>query len=189
MRIIPLVMAGLAKHSGLNPDDAYTVGILHPIGRVLINRAIEEQGFTVYWDGHQPIESWERSSVGFDFAEAGAMLLEHWLFPGPTCDIIRWQLDSEKASEQVSLLGSLQFTRRLLASTGLDFENKDWQLSDADPFLRASGLTSELISLLIDDCRDDFQRITKPSVRDRGAVSVTKPRAERFRTLPRPCTT
>jgi HD-like signal output (HDOD) protein len=156
-----LVMEVLAKHSGLNPEDAHTIGILHAIGRVLINRVLDEQGFAIFWDGHQAIEEWERGSVGFDYAQAGAMLLEHWRFPTATCDIIRWQLNSEKAVEQVSLLGSLKFTRRLLALTGSDFENKDWQFPGADPFVRASGLTAEDISKFISTCRDDFQKILR----------------------------
>lgn len=154
-----LVMEALAKHSGLNADDAYTMGILHAIGRVLIDRVIKEQGFTIHWDGHQPIEDWEHGSVGFDYAEAGAMLLEHWLFPSPTCDIIRWQLTPEKVVEQLSLLGSLQFTQRLLALTGLDFENKGWSLPEMDPFVQASGLTPALAFQIISVCRDEFQRI------------------------------
>jgi HD-like signal output (HDOD) protein len=154
-----LVMEALAKHSELNPEDAYTLGILHAIGRVLINRVIEEQGFTIYWDGHQPLEDWERSSVGFDYAEAGAMLLEHWHFPPATCAIIRRQLNPGRALEQVSLLGSLQFTQRLLALTGFGFENKGWCFPEMDPFLQASGLTPALVLQIISACRDDFQHI------------------------------
>ena len=154
-----LVMEALAKHTGPNSEDAYTLGILHAIGRVLINRVIEGQGFTIYWDSRQPIAEWERSAVGFDYAQAGAMLLEHWSFPTPTCDILRWQLDPEKAVQQVSLLGALQCTQRLLALTGLDFENKDWQFPETDPFVRASGLTAPLLSQFISACRDDFIRI------------------------------
>ena len=120
-------MEVLTKHSGLNPEGAYTAGILHAIGRVLINSVIDEHGYAVYWNGFQAIDDWERGSVGFNYAEAGAMLLEHWRFPTATCDIIRWQLNSEKALEQLSLLGILQFSRRLLSLTGLDFKNKDWQ--------------------------------------------------------------
>jgi HD-like signal output (HDOD) protein len=112
-----LLAEALAKHAGLNPQDAFTLGILHAIGRVLINRVIDEQGFAIFWDGHQPIEEWERSAVGFDFAEAGAMLLKHWHFPSATCDVIRWQLNPDKVNQQVSLLGGLQFTIRLLALT------------------------------------------------------------------------
>jgi len=156
-----LVMEALAKQSGLNPEDAYTIGILHAIGRVLINHVIEERRFTIYWNGQEPIQEWERSSVGYDYAESGAMLLEHWHFPTPTCEVIRWQVDAGKAPEEISLLGSLQFTLRLLALTGLDFRNEDWQLPEADPFMRTSGLTSGVVRQSISACRKDFQRIIK----------------------------
>jgi HD-like signal output (HDOD) protein len=154
-----LVMEALAGHAGLNQDDAYTVGILHAIGRVFINRVIEEQRFTIYWDGQQPIQDWERSAVGFDYAEAGAMLLEHWRFPKTTCNTIRWQLTPGKPGEPVSMIGLLQFTQRLLALTGFKFENTDWQPPGADPFAQALELTPDSISHLISICRDEFQRI------------------------------
>ncbi len=154
-----LVMEALAGKSGLNSQDAYTIGILHALGRVLINRVIDEQGFTIFWTGEQSIEEWERAAVGFDSAEAGAMLLEHWDFPLATCDIIRSQLNPEKVVEQVSLLGALQFTRRLIELTGLDFEKKGWTISETDPFLQASGLTAAMVSAIVATCRDDFQCI------------------------------
>jgi len=154
-----LVMEALAKQCGLNPEDAYTIGILHAIGCVLINHVIEEQRYTLYWDGQQPIQDWERAAVGFDYAESGAMLLEHWRFPAVTCEVIRWQLDAEKAPEEVSLLGSLQFTLRLLAVTGLDFGNQGWQISESDPFMLASGLPPELVLKCVSACRTEFQRI------------------------------
>ena len=154
-----LVMEAMAKLSGLNPEDAYTVGILHAIGRVLINRVIEEQGFTIYWESSQPIADWERGAVGFDSAQAGAMLLEHWRFPRATCDVIRFQLNPDKVAEPLSLLGALQFTHRLLALTGLDFENKDWQFPAADPFMQAAGLTPEVTAQYLSGCKENYQRI------------------------------
>jgi HD-like signal output (HDOD) protein len=155
-----LVMEALAKHNGLNPEDAHTLGSIHALGRVLINRVIEEKGFTIFWDGHQPIEEWERGAVGFDFAEAGAMLLEHWHFPSETCEDIRWQLHSDKVFQPVSLLGALQFTRRLLALTGSRFENQSWQVSENDPFMQAAGLNFEWMLQLVSGCKTDFQCIT-----------------------------
>jgi HD-like signal output (HDOD) protein len=156
-----LLMESWAKQCGLNPEDAYTIGILHAIGRVLINHVIEEKRFTVYWDGEQPIQEWEHSSVGFDYAESGAMLLEHWLFPKLTCDVIRGQLDAGKAAQDVSLLGALQFTLRVLALTKLDFDKKGWELPEADPFMRASGMTPVGVLQSISACRQDFQRIIR----------------------------
>ena len=154
-----LVMEALALHVRLNPEDAYTIGILHAIGRVLINRVIEERRFSIYWDGSQPIQDWERDTVGFDYAEAGARLLEHWHFPPTTCDLIRWQLDSTKVTEPVSLLGMLQFTGRLLALTGANFGNQRWQLPETDPFVPAAGLTPETVNQLVAGCRHGYQRI------------------------------
>lgn len=154
-----LVMEALAKHTGLNPEDAHTLGILHALGRVLINRVIEEKGFAIFWDGHQPIEEWERGAVGFNFAQAGALLLEHWQFAAPTRSAIRWQLNSEKVTEPLSLLGALQFTRRLLVLTGLRFENQNWQVSESDPFMHASGLNAELMLQLVSGCKTDFECI------------------------------
>lgn len=156
-----LLMESWAKQSGLNPEDAYTIGILHAIGRVLINHVIEDQHFTIYWDGRQPIQEWEHSSVGFDYADSGAMLLEHWRFPTLTCEVIRCQLEAGKAAQEVSLLGSLQFTLRMLALTGLNFENDGWQLPEADPFMKASGLTPVAVLQCISSCRQDFQRIVQ----------------------------
>ena len=154
-----LLMEALAKLSGLNAEDAYTIGILHAIGRVLINRVIEEQGFTIYWQSPQPIADWERGAVGFDYAQAGAMLLEHWSFPSATCDVIRWQLSPEKVTEPLSLLGALQFAQRLLDLTGPDIENKDWPFPEDDPFARAAALTPELMARTISGCKDTYQRI------------------------------
>ncbi len=153
-----LVMEALAKHSGMNPEDAYTVGILHGIGRVLINRVVEEQGFTIYWDGHHPIDAWERSAVGFDSAEAGAMLLEHWLFPAITCDLIRGQFGAGNEVE-ASLANALKFTRRLLALTGTEFTKEGWQFSDMGQVAQAFGLTPATAAQLVSTCRDDFQRV------------------------------
>jgi len=154
-----LLMEALAKKSGFDPEDAFTIGNLHAIGRVLIDRVIEERRFTVYWDRCQPIETWEKSSVGFDYAEAGAALLEHWIFPPPACDIIRWQLNPEKVAHQVCLLGALQFTLRVLARTGWDFKRIDGELPEADPYMEAAGLTTPQLAELIAGCRNDFQLV------------------------------
>ena len=155
-----LMMEALARYVGLDPEDAYTIGILHAIGRILIDRVIEERGFSLYWESPQPITDWERGAVGFDSGEAGAMLLEHWSFPPTTCDVIRWQASREKVVEEVSLLGALQFTLRLLPLTGLDFAREGWQLPAEDPFLQASGLTSAMAPI-IEGCHENFQRLLK----------------------------
>ncbi len=154
-----LVMEALARQVGLAPEDAYTVGILHAIGRVLIDRVIEEKGFSLYWETGQTIEEWERDAVGFDYGEAGALLLDHWDFPPEMCKVIRCQTTQERILEPVSLLGILQFTLRLVARTGWDFAQEDWVLPEGDPFLEASGLTKSEVVTMVAECREKLQQI------------------------------
>jgi HD-like signal output (HDOD) protein len=156
-----LLTEALAKQAGLNAEDAFTLGILHAVGRVLINRVIDDKGFTIFWDGHQALEEWERAAVGFDFAEAGAMLLKHWHFPAATCNAIRWQLTPEKVGQPATLLGALQCSWRLQVLTGSNLENQDWPFPEADPFFQTSSLTQEMTSQLISTCRKDFQCILR----------------------------
>ena len=77
------------------------------------------------------------------------------------CEIIRWQLYPDRIVEPVSLLSALQFTERLLAVTGTDFETEDWQLPETDPYVRATGLTRPVLGQFVATCREEFQRILK----------------------------
>lgn len=154
-----LVMEALAKELGLHAEDAHTIGILHPIGRVLIDQVILEKGFTLYWEASQPIEDWERDAVGFDFAEAGALLLNHWAFPAATCDAVRSQLDAGSVSDHISLPGALQFTSRLLAATGWHLNGAPRLVSESDPFLEASRITQDALDRLVSDCREKLSSL------------------------------
>ena len=151
-----LVMEALAKKTKLNTEDAYTIGILHALGRVLINRVIEEKGLSLQWDAQQPVEQWEREAVGFDYAEAGALLLDHWHFPESMCEVIRKQLITDSQTTKTSLLSILQFTRRLLVLTGLDFGKDVWELPSNDPFLTETGFSPGAIAELVTTCQADY---------------------------------
>lgn len=154
-----LVMEVLAKRSNFSRDDAYTIGIIHAIGRVLINRIIQDNGYALRRNGRQPLEEWERSAVGVDFAETGALMAEMWSFPLPTCEVIRWQLDPSKVEVPVSLLGALQFAGRLLTFTGPDFTKRGWQMPEDDPYLQAAGLTPTHVDHIVSECEDGYQRV------------------------------
>jgi HD-like signal output (HDOD) protein len=154
-----LVMEALAKQAKLDGEDAYTLGIMHAVGRVLIDRVIRNKKPDLRWDGVQPVEEWEREMVGFDFAEMGAMIAERWLFPSPTCDVIKHQLDPVETVAPVKMLDMLQFTRRLLALTGTNFATKGWQFPEDDPYVTAAGLTPTFVDHMIAKCEETYKAI------------------------------
>jgi HD-like signal output (HDOD) protein len=113
-----LLMEGLAQRVRAEPEQAYLVGILHAIGRVLINEALQELSCTVRWDGSMPLEEWELEHVGFTNAEAGALLLARWDFPEEIRQPIAGQFGPATGVGHASLTGLLRLTLLLLKPTG-----------------------------------------------------------------------
>lgn len=62
-------------------DRAFTAGLLHDCGKLLLDQELAGSTPRVQnVDGQIPIEV-ERAVTGFDHAEAGAVIMDHWGFP------------------------------------------------------------------------------------------------------------
>lgn len=109
----------LAERTEQDRDVAYTAGLLHSVGMVVIdgwalkngcNLKLVDAGFP-----RQANES-EAAAFGFTHAEAGAALLERWDFPPSISEPVRWQQRPAAAAGHVHMT-SLLYTARWLRST------------------------------------------------------------------------
>lgn len=117
-----VLMEHFAFVHGIDAPEAYTIGILHALGRVLINEVLEEEKSTLPWDRKGSLENWEVSRVGFTQAEAGALLLREWSFPKAIVTPIENQLGPTRVTTPQSTLGMLRLVKILLnydTETGL----------------------------------------------------------------------
>ncbi len=74
----------LANHLGLNSEQAYTTGLLHDIGRlVLVSQFHAGYEATMAYRARHDCHllQAERAVLGLDHAEVGAALARHWNFP------------------------------------------------------------------------------------------------------------
>jgi len=142
-----LLMDRIAKRLKIDSGEAYLLGILHCTGRILINKILESDGATVIWDGVQPLATWEKSACGLDSGEAGSLLLKHWHFPDTICDAIQNQFSPKLPDGHRSLLGMLQFVRRILPVKRLIATITDPTFDD--PFLMATKISMEEIHSII----------------------------------------
>jgi HD-like signal output (HDOD) protein len=79
-----IVAKWLAKKQGLNSDLAFTVGLMHAIGQLVMHAAMPEQTRQI-----DKIASTidarrldvEHASFGYDFSDVGAELAKRWRFP------------------------------------------------------------------------------------------------------------
>lgn len=80
------VAARLTDHPTLDVDreEAFTVGLLHDLGKIAFNNAAPEEYAQVvarvYNEGVSFVEA-EREAFGFDHAELGALVAEKWKLP------------------------------------------------------------------------------------------------------------
>ncbi|RYY04229.1 MAG: HDOD domain-containing protein [Gammaproteobacteria bacterium] len=97
----------LARYSHDDAETAFTCGMIHNIGELLIhillpNECAEMQ--KVVDKGARNVDI-EKNYLGFDFSEAGAELAHRWKFPDAIVKGIRYQLDPHKADVFPRLAG------------------------------------------------------------------------------------
>jgi HD-like signal output (HDOD) protein len=110
-----IAAASLAERGNVDRTDAYTAGLMHGLGLVVINRYHSKQ-----WPARRTIGSagyplefapMEREWLNFSHAEAGAALLELWGFSTPVVTAVRFQLAPENATEHRDLCMTLATAR------------------------------------------------------------------------------
>ncbi len=114
-----LLMEELAFIHGVDAPEAYTVGILHALGRVLIDTVLGDEnpsGPRAVWDRSIPLENWEVSRVGFTSAEAGGLLLREWGFPAAIVNPVENQLGTPQVVPAHSPTGMLRLVRLILTA-------------------------------------------------------------------------
>jgi putative nucleotidyltransferase with HDIG domain len=74
-----------------DPDEAFTAGLLHDVGRLVLAMRFKDEYWTVTKGvGEQePVEAHERAAFGVDHAEVGGWLLEAWALPPTIIEHVR----------------------------------------------------------------------------------------------------
>ena len=71
-----------------SPDEAYTAGLVHDIGKPLISAAMLDKPH--YPAGNINYIDWERATVGTDHCEVGALIAKHWSLPESLCAVMAY---------------------------------------------------------------------------------------------------
>jgi putative nucleotidyltransferase with HDIG domain len=115
-------VAGVMREA--DPDECFTAGMVHDVGRVLIAGRFGDD----YWklmpeDPTLPLDVIERENLGIDHAEVGGWLLEAWNLPTGIVDGVRRHHDTPKRQGTGRVLG---VTNRLVHLT-------DWTTGELTP--------------------------------------------------------
>ena len=126
-----LVSEHIAKFTGKSePDIAYTGGLLHDIGKVLLDQYVAEMAphfyREVYTDG-VPLAEAEKSILGITHTEAGERLARLWLFPDALVDVVAYHAQPELAQTDPVLTYVVYLSNVLLSrfDACIDLERVD----------------------------------------------------------------
>ena len=94
----------------------FTLGILHSIGRLVIDQTLRDRGSKFMWDKSVPSEEWEVQNFGFDYTDSGHVLLTSWNFPQRILAVILNQLTPDRVTNPPVALMCLNYSIRWCAA-------------------------------------------------------------------------
>ena len=120
---VAVASEALAKKTlGAKPEDAFTAGILHDIGRLVLRQVMPEEfrhAVAIARSGELPLHEAELEVTGYAHDEIGQALGERWKFPGHLVDAVRCHHDESLTGAEDGLAGVVAQANRLMLHYGL----------------------------------------------------------------------
>lgn len=157
---VSVIAEQLAMATGQDASEAATIGIIHSIGRVVIDNILEDFRVDILWDPSIPVHRWENAIVGYDYAEAGARLLERWDFPVDTISVVRHQLEPDTAIHNTLMQHTISYALKLSKLTGPGVASSNFDLPIGLRFPKQSNITAKGIYEALGKARRTYLDIT-----------------------------
>lgn len=107
-------------------EDAFSCGLLHDIGRMLLWRAEKELYSSISETPDENLCLAERECFGFDHAQIGAIAVQSWNLPASICSVVMYHHEPERAVEVKELTNIINVADCLsnykLDGVPIDFE-------------------------------------------------------------------
>lgn len=157
-----LSMARLCRVAEQNDRVGYTLGLLRPVGRLVLARIAPDERLAPAMPGANVASStrkWERGTFGKTSAEVSSILLSQWGFPFDHCEAMRSHDHLAEAIEPTRL-GSLLHLAGWVTSLigfGLSCEKDGWTPSRR--VLADAGLSIEIVEAAVDETRNELAQL------------------------------
>lgn len=147
-----------ASRVGIFPDEAYLLGLLHGIGRIVINELLIKGRSELIWDKSIPCEKWEELNIGFRSDQAGATLLKNWKFsPSIHQRVADQYLPQAQAKDQ--LLQLLDYARCSAELNQYRLDEEPWQLPADHPYTQNPDFHPRVMAEEIENAKRTCQDI------------------------------
>ncbi|MEM7672809.1 MAG: HDOD domain-containing protein [Verrucomicrobiota bacterium] len=157
-----IAMDTYAKIVGVNNDTAYTIGLLHGIGKIIVNKCTLESGLSFYDEDEdaEPITpEFEKRILGFHFAEVGGILLESWKFTQEVILPVKFQIAPQEAPDQRVMTSLLYLANHVMDQWRFGQEIDLSNVPDLEEVLEIAGLKSEQLIEAMDPINEAVGKV------------------------------
>jgi putative nucleotidyltransferase with HDIG domain len=154
----------LAQETGESLPAAFTAGLLHDIGKVVMVSAQRDDFAQAVLNAgmfHRPVVVTEKEIFGFDHAEVGARLLTRWSLPPNIVAAVEHHHHPKNTGEFERLIAVVQLANLIAHSTGEKLTGELKGLQPPPPALALLEMTPEKIALLLPAMTDSLERAKK----------------------------
>jgi len=145
----------------LDTSTAYTLGLLHDIGKLAMNQLHGESYNEVLKrieGGRESLPRAEMDAFGYDHAELGSALLREWDFAEEMIEPIRYQYEPHKSEEFKTFTGMLHLSHWIVAGIGGNPGKNAWAFFLDEGVLETLGINQEDVMTLMLDAREDMKQ-------------------------------
>jgi putative nucleotidyltransferase with HDIG domain len=128
------------------PDYAFTAGMLHDVGKIVLGTFVEADGEAIGKIARQESVSFdvaEQRVLGIDHAEVGAMLLERWNLPSDIVQVGRWHHRPEEFEGDKTVTDLIHVADALCLGAGIGAGADGLHYRPSADAVERLGLTTE----------------------------------------------
>jgi HD-like signal output (HDOD) protein len=167
----------LAVHVDLGPDELFTCGFLHDIGKLMLIDAEGEPYLDLVrqaGDSPDALHVLEQQHFGFDHAVLGAHVLKNWRIPNPVPRVVAWHHNVARAYQAdpgtASMVQTLRLADQLSYLVRTSTEAEGIVLAAQSPAASYLGVSEAQLSSMWADLSRLSQRIHATPGADQGEL-------------------
>ncbi|NLJ73336.1 MAG: HDOD domain-containing protein [Syntrophomonadaceae bacterium] len=140
-------------------DLAYTAGLLHDIGKVILNNAMKEsyhKVINVVMEQNIPFLDAEVEILGFNHTEVGARVAEKWNLPQDLVEAINFHHTPENATENKDLTALVHIADAVCVAMGIGIGIDGMLYPISSEAMEMFGLDEVAVETIISELTDIF---------------------------------